>query len=62
MRLPAGLVEPGTGSVSRRTQSGVPPGAFFSKKYGAVDAVGIADPGQRPVAQVRQQHRRTIRV
>ena len=26
------LVEPGTGSVSRRTQSGVPPGAFFSKK------------------------------
>jgi hypothetical protein len=26
------IVDPGTGSVARRTQLGVPPGLFFSKK------------------------------
>ena len=43
------LVDPGTGSVSRRTQAGVPPGCVLLEEVRAVDAVGIADPGQRPV-------------
>ena len=41
---------------------GVPAGAFFSKKRSRLDAVRPADPGDRAVLELRQQHRRDLGV
>ena len=54
--------EPVVGTVAVRTQDGVPAGAFFSKKLMSSTPCGQRIRVTAPVLEVRQHHRRDLRV
>ena len=54
--------EPVVGTFAVRTQDGVPAGDVLLEEAHVLDAVRPADPGDRAVLEVRQQHRRDLGV